>query len=145
MAIEIKSVKPGERLSYTSYFEVVNSDAKKGILEVKDTSGQVLSIQGKDFIESNIKSASQFKKTEKLGKNALAEKLFTSGDSVMQVEFLKQDGTPRTLIGYFTSQDVNLGRSNMVDLEVTTGHNMRQVDHRTIKSVIVNQVKYVSK
>lgn len=111
-------------------------------MQVEDQHGATITIAGKDFIEANLKSAAQFSKTEKLGKNALAEKLFTSGDAIMQVKFTKQDGEDRTLVGYFLSQDTNLGRSNMTDLDITKGHNMRQVDHRTLKEVIVNGVRY---
>jgi len=32
-----------------------------------------------------------------------------------------------------------------VDMEVTSGHNQRQVDPRTIQFVIVNNVKYILK
>lgn len=145
MAIEIKSAKPGERLSYTSYFQILSVNKRTGSMVVEDQHGQELTIAGKEFIETNMKSAAQYSTTEKLGKNALAEKLFTAGDAIMQVKFKKQDGKNRTLVGYFMSQDTNLGRSNMTDLEITKGHNLRQVDHRTLQEVIVNGVRYTSK
>jgi hypothetical protein len=145
MSLNFSKLKPGERLSNVSYFEVVSVSPKTETVTVRDANGTELDIVGKDFIEKSLKSSSQFEKTEKLGKNDLAEKLFTSGDTVMTVEFVKQDNTPRTLVGYFVSQDTNLGRSNFIDLNVTSGHAVRQVDHRTIKSVIVNNVKYVAR
>jgi hypothetical protein len=35
-----------------------------------------------------------------------------------------------------------LGRSHVEDLDITEGHRLRLVDHRTIRWIIVNCVKY---
>jgi len=38
-----------------------------------------------------------------------------------------------------------MGRSNVIDLLITTGSPTRQVDHRTLKSLILRDVKYTAK
>jgi len=56
-------------------------------------------------------------------------------------ELLK--GEERVLVGYLVQAEPALGRSTVVDLEVENGrHNIRQVDHRTLKRLIVNNTCY---
>jgi hypothetical protein len=52
-------------------------------------------------------------------------------------------GAERILKGYMLQIEPSLGRSNVYDLEVPRGqHGIRQVDHRTIKWLILRNVKY---
>lgn len=45
-----------------------------------------------------------------------------------------------------TNSDSNkLGRSNVLDLNAPHGMNFRQVDHRTLQEVIINDTKYTLK
>jgi len=39
----------------------------------------------------------------------------------------------------------NLGRSMVLDLEKPAGINFRQIDHRTIQSMVLKNIKYVVK
>jgi len=54
-------------------------------------------------------------------------------------------GEPRKLIGFMKRVDNGMGRSDVIDLEQPDGRNVRQVDHRTIKSLILMGTKYVVK
>jgi len=55
-------------------------------------------------------------------------------------------GTERTMVGYLDSTEPNMGRSKVVDLEVSAGkHQLRLVDHRTVKELILQDVRYVLK
>lgn len=52
-------------------------------------------------------------------------------------------GAERILKGYMLQSEPFMGRSNVYDLEVPRGqHAIRQVDHRTIKWLILRNVKY---
>jgi len=52
-------------------------------------------------------------------------------------------GEERTLIGYLLNAEPKLGRSMVIDLQVPAGkHNIRMIDHRTIQSLILKNVRY---
>ena len=51
-------------------------------------------------------------------------------------------GPPRRLIGRMKQLENGMGRSEVFDLELPPKNNVRQVDHRTIKSLILMGVKY---
>ena len=101
-------------------------------------------VQGRSLVEQELSSASQYDAIaeKKLTATELAEKFIHCGDSVFTVVFTKADGTERTLIGHFLSSEPLLGRSYVIDLEV---NERRLVDHRTIKSLITQNVRYVLK
>ena len=68
---------------------------------------------------------------------------------LLQVCFVKKDGSDRILTGYRVSNEDNpLGMSMVHDLEVMEGNPLRNVDHRTIKWFVAasqNPVKLVLK
>lgn len=56
------------------------------------------------------------------------------------------EGEQRTLIGHLYSIEPEMGRSQVVDLEIPRGtYRIRLVDHRTINWLILKNVKYVVK
>lgn len=57
-------------------------------------------------------------------------------------KFFKDGGEDRTMVGYLINTEHELGRSNVHDLDATTIHKIRQVDHRTIFELILKRVKY---
>jgi hypothetical protein len=143
MSTDFKKLKKGERLSFTNYVIVDKVNKRDGSINVTTSTGQRIQILGEEIIKK-FQSNTQHTKTKKLGKNALAEVLQNAGVKIFTVEFVTSKGDDRTLTGYYLSSEANLGRSNVIDLEAT-GHNMRQVDHRTIKSIIIDGTKYVAK
>lgn len=141
--MEFKKVKVGEVLSSTMYLTVVAVD--KDSIKVKDSIGQTFTIKGPKLIEESMSSADQFSKEEKVSMTRMAEVLTQAGDTAFTVVFVKQDGTERVLVGKLVDTENLLGRSNVIDLQVKQGTNLRQVDHRTIKSLIIKGVKYTIK
>lgn len=137
--MKFNDIKSGEYLSTTMYLKVV-SKTKDGVM-VKNTQGQEFEVRGTNLLETTFKSAAQFADTKKVTRTDLADILVNLGDQVFTVNFDKQDGTNRTLVGYKVSTENLMGRVNAIDLEVT-GYAQRQIDLRTIKSLIVNNVKY---
>ncbi len=50
-----------------------------------------------------------------------------------------------TIRGYLHSNENNLGRSVVVNLDLKSHNNIRMVDHRTIYSIIIRNIKYILK
>lgn len=55
------------------------------------------------------------------------------------------EGEECTLVCYIVSAEGSLGRSTVIDLSSNHANKFRQVDHRSIISVILRNVKYVNK
>lgn len=141
--MNFSNIKIGDVLSSTMYMHVAGKDSNS--IDVKDTAGRLFTVKGPKLIESTMASATQFDTEEKVSQTRAAEILTGAGDTVFCVEYIKQDGKERTLVGHLTTTENLMGRSNVVDLMITTGNPLRLADHRTIKSIILKGTKYTVK
>lgn len=141
--MKFAQIKKGEILSSTLYMEVLNKDGNS--VKVRDSNKNEFTVQGKGLIEKTMNSNTQFDTEEKVSRTQAVEALLTAGDTVFTVEFTKADGTDRVLVGRLINTENHMGRSNVEDLLTTDTHKLRQVDHRTIKSLILRGVKYTVK
>lgn len=140
--MELKKVNKGEILSMTNYMVVTGVNVKANTISVKDMNGMEFDIQGKSLIESGkIKSAAQYTSSVRVSRTELIEKLRTSNGVVLTVNFDKADSTNRTMICYYLNAEPGLGRSQVKDLE-DPSKPFKQVDHRTLQWIIINNVKY---
>lgn len=137
-------ISVGEHISYTDYLTVKSINKADGSIVVKNTSGNEMTVRGKTLIEG-MHSGNQFSTTEKLSRTAIIEKLEQAGDKVFTVVFLKADSSERTLTGHLLAVEPKMGRSSVRDLNIQSGNPIRLVDHRTIMSLIFDNVKYVAK
>ncbi len=142
---DFSSIKRGDRLSMTYYLKVNGVNTTEGSVDVTDQNGNNFTIRGKSLIENTIDSASQFSTVQKISRTEMVDILESAKDTVFTVNFDKQDGTNRTLVGHLLSAEPKMGRSNVADLEVVTGHNARQVDHRTLLWIVLKGIKYTVK
>lgn len=134
-------IKIGDIIQLTHNCEVKMVSASE--LTVYDKERNLtFSIVGKQLIDSTT-SGSYFSKTEKINKTDAAALLVRTHGRVFTVEFVTQDGRDRTLRGYLIGVDEHLGRSRCIDLDAPGEHKVRLVDHRTIKSLVYDGVKYV--
>jgi len=136
-------IKDGEYLSMISYVKVQKVEADKiKVTNIKQKNE--FYVQGRALVEEEFSSASQHDPAaeKKMTATELAERFIHCGDSVFTVVFTKADGTERTLIGHFLHSEPLLGRSYVLDLEV---NERRLVDHRTIRSLVTQNVRYVLK
>lgn len=117
----------------TGSLQVVNLDDKSEFF-----------VEGNELIEKSF-SADQFNSEVKLGKQALAEKLIHAYNRPFTVCFTKTDDADRVLRGRLIEPEPLLGRSMVEDLDLTGKHRLRLVDHRTIKWLVVDGIKYVAK
>jgi len=65
---------------------------------------------------------------------------------VKNVAKMLADGKDIEMVCRLTSENSKLGRSSIVDLnKPVDGWNLRQVDHRTLRELIINNTKYLLK
>lgn len=102
---------------------------------------QEFTVRGKDLIATFV-SADTYGEEQVVSKTQLAEKLVSAGHLPFTVCFVKARGGDRILRGRLLEHENLLGRSMVHDFDVTSGSPLREVDHRTIKWLVVNGVKY---
>lgn len=64
-------------------------------------------------------------------------------DKVKQLAKDVMSGEVVSIVGHLANQERMMGRSLIIDLNAPASNNFRQVDHRTIQSIILRNVKYV--
>jgi hypothetical protein len=141
-------VKQGDIMALVTYVKVDATLNNGTFLKVsnvdQEASAKTFEIHGKDIIEGSF-SADQFEEEVKVTKTKLAEILVSSHNRPFTVDYDKDDGTPRTLRGRLIHPEPLLGRSKVEDFDIKDSNRVRLVDHRTIRSLIVNGVKYTVK
>lgn len=141
--MKFENITVGERLSSTMYLEVLQKGTEE--IKVKDNFGREFIVRGTKLIEATMNSSRQFDSTESVSKTKAAEILLESNATVFEVIFDKANGEERTLVGYLLNTENLMGRSNVIDLAITSGNPLRQIDHRTIKSIISKDTRNVVK
>lgn len=130
--------KKNDIVSITKYFTV--SDASNSKVLAKDMeNGEMVEIKGVQLVES-LNSADYFSSSQKKTKTELAEILINAGVKPFTVVYEKQNGERRVMRARFLSTEPLLGRSIVSDLD--DDGQIKQVDHRTIESIILDKVKY---
>ena len=144
--MDTNKIKEGDLMAFTYYAKIktVVNDSQVVIADVDDNDNEI-TVTGKELLENSF-SADQYEREEKhASKTRVAETLVHSPNRPLSVCFLKSDGTERTLRGRLVKPEPLLGRSMVEDLDVKGDNRLRQVDHRTIKWLIVDGVKYTVK
>lgn len=115
-------------------------------LQCKDLdTGGLFTINGSNLVEQTF-SADVYESEKKITKTQAAELLVSSFGKPFSVTFEKTDGETRTLRGRLVKPEPLLGRSMVEDLDIPADqYRLRQVDHRTISSLVLNGVKYTVK
>lgn len=142
-----ENVKSGDLMAIMYYVKVKDKARDNQSMRVTDLDGNPggdITVTGKDLIASSF-SADSFQEEVKVGKLEAAELLISSHNRPLTVCFDKSDGTERILRGRLVSHEGLLGRSMVEDLDITDKNRLRQVDHRTLKWLVVEGVKYVVK
>lgn len=144
--VDASKINEGDLMAFTYYAKVktVVDNKQVVIMDVDDNDNEI-TVTGKELLENSF-SADQYEKEEKhASKTRVAETLVNSPNRPLSVCFLKTDGSERTLRGRLVKPEPLLGRSMVEDLDLKGDNRLRQVDHRTIKWLIVDGVKYTVK
>lgn len=148
---EPSKVQNGHLMAIIYYVTVESTHYNGEKLTVKDAVGDTgrIDINGKSLIEASL-SADQVHETVKVSRTQMAQLLIESHNRPFTVVFDKQDSKDgkdreRKLRGRLISHEALLGRSLVEDLDLPInekGGRTRLVDHRTLKSLIVDGTKY---
>jgi hypothetical protein len=145
-------MKKGDLVSTVEFCRVVSSEKDSVIVENIHTKLK-FEIEGDELIKE-LNSSDDFEKEKKVTKTALAERFIKCYNVVFTVCFIKATGDERVLRGRLMSHEPLMGRSYCEDLDLLSSlkddpkrveKSLRQVDHRTIKYLIVEGTKYVAK
>ena len=142
-AVNPDKVKQDDLMAFVYYAKVKNAFSQVLELENVDSTSE-FRVEGRALIEKGL-SADQFHETTKVTKTKAAEMLVSSYNRPLTVCFEKTNGEERVLRGRLVTPEPLLGRSMMEDLDIRGKNRLRLVDHRTIKYLVVEGVKYVVK
>lgn len=137
------SVKKGDMMTLLYFVKVENVQDNGEHLVVKDVDQDQGSVHvnGRTLVENSF-SADRYDEVKELNQTEVLKILIISYNRPFTVVFDKDNGEERTLRGRLISHDDLRGRSTVEDLDKPAGKRIRQVDHRTVKSLIVDGVKY---
>lgn len=147
-------VAPGHIMAVIHFVRVTQARRDELKIENLGAGPKTFSVIGTDLIRA-MPSADLFESEQKVTKTRAAEILVTAFNKPFSVAFEKQDGTERVLRGRLVQPEPLLGRSMCEDLDIEikpakaeTGANgaasrYRLVDHRTIKWLVLDGVRYV--
>jgi len=144
-----KTIEKDDVLSFNQYVKVVkNKQTRIGVHRIDvvnlDT-GHEFYIEGNQLIQESI-SADRYTDNKILIREKIAEILVRSFNRPFSVNFVKKDGTNRTIRARLVSSEHLMGRSMVEDLDIDIYNSrLRQVDHRTINWLIVDGIKYTAK
>jgi hypothetical protein len=154
--VKPEKVQAGDLMAIIYYVKVKDSPTacstfgagkeKMVVHDLLNNSGEI-QIIGKTLIENSL-SADFYDKEEKVTMTRLAEILCESPNRPLTVTFIKKDGSERKLRGRWIAQEHMLGRSFVEDLDIPKTDKedgLREVDHRSIKKLVVNGVCYTLK
>ncbi len=139
-------VKAGDLMAFIYYGKVkrVEDDGKSLRIKGLDSNQGEFTVAGASLVASSF-SADQYSEEERVTKTRAAQILIESFNRPLTVCFVKQAGQLRVLRGRLIRPEPLLGRSHVEDLDMTGQSRIRLVDHRTIKYLIVDGVKYIVK
>ena len=140
--VKLTDVKPGHIMAFTYWAKVKSAVGEHLVVEGLDPGVTEFHVQGAPLIEQSA-SADQVHETVKASMTEVAEKLINSPRRPLTVCFDKLDGTERVMRCHLIDHEALLGRSRVEDLDIPlTENRLRLVDHRTVKFLIVDGIKY---
>jgi hypothetical protein len=148
--LDCTKVRKDDILAIINYVKVTSVDCdgtkKAGtLLNVKNLDTDVaIKVEGEALI-GNSQSADRYEEEVKVSQSEMIDLLMASYNRPLTVVYDKKDGSERTLRGRYIHPEARRGYSYVEDLDNPVGDRRRQVDHRTLKMLIVDGVKYVLK
>ncbi len=152
--VQPDQVKAGDIHQLSYYVKVTANKGGRQIdtLNLYENNDPV-TFNGRALIERSF-SADQYHETREVSQTECIDVLLSAGQHPFTVEYTKDNGEYRKLRGVYISFDKR-GRSYVIDLDLARDEKqfsekgrdsrMREVDHRTLSSVILRGIRYVAK
>jgi hypothetical protein len=156
---EVKEIIDKENCKVTNPYNSQDLTMSRDIMEYEMNSGKLFSKEEKmsktNIVElmSNAKDC-VFTVTfhKQLDDKYVSEKISSAPKdtwgNATKIKSLSKDlshGAECTMTCFLIKSENKLGRSRVIDLNAPTGMNFRQVDHRTVTSLVLQNVKYTAK
>ena len=136
------NIKKGDILGDLHYFTVTDISETGAFFKDVDT-GEEWSVPIK-YMDIALKDAwhtENYATELKRCRSEVIRILLEAGVRPFTVEYVKANGENRKLRGIFIKGEPTMGRSIVKDLDKTED-NIRMVDHRTIKSLVIDNIKF---
>jgi hypothetical protein len=128
-------------LVLTHYVRVNAANPNKASVVDIDT-GLNFDIQGKALLERCL-TGDQHSKVQKVTKTEAAQLLISAFNKPIKLAFEKTDGSLREMRCRLVSPEPLLGRSMVEDLDIADPKDrIRQADHRTLKWIVLDDIRY---
>lgn len=137
----LAAAKPGDVMAFTYYAKVKSVGADRLTVEGLDAGLGEFQVIGLPLIEGSA-SADQVHETVRVSMTEAARLLVESPRRPLTVCFNKADGTERVMRCRLVDHEALLGRSRVEDLDNPEGDRLRLVDHRTLRWVVVDGIRY---
>ena len=170
---DASKLQVGNWFSQTAYYKVkAITDDESAVVSEQRYPARDLKM-ARNIMETEMNSGLVYDSEQKVTRTEILEKMMTAGESVMTVNFNKkidQDFIKQKLQGvnakkadfkklskeiskgqetsmtcFLLKQENGLGRSTVIDLNAAYKWGFRQIDHRTVNSMILKNVKYTVK
>lgn len=142
--VKPEQVKAGDVMAFVYFVKVAAVEDGGKRLTVEGLSKGApprFQVDGAGLVVGGL-SADQFHETVMVSMTEAAQTLSESYNTPLTVCFTKQNGEERVLRGRFLGVEPLLGYSWVEDLDKPDGDRVREVNHRTVKWLIVRGVKY---
>jgi hypothetical protein len=144
--LEPGKIKTGDIMMFPYYGKVGTSSIGGNLLGMNGLEHGLknYTVQGAELIKNSF-SADYFGREEKVNQTDMIDILTVSYNRPFTVCWDKADKSERVLRGRLVGPDMRRGYSMVEDLDNAEGDRIRQVDHRGLKWMIVDGVKYILK
>ncbi len=149
MITDLKAIKVDDIIQVTHYIKVTAVTTKQGEYivtgsDLDEDSLKTMHVQSNKLV-SRCRTADLYEREEEMSQSDIIDKLMAAYNNVFTVQYTKKDGSLRELRGRLISYDGRRGYSLVEDLDNEKDDRIRQVDHRTLSYLIIDNVKYVAR
>ena len=139
-------VEKGHLMAFLYYAKVDSVRMNGANLEVLglDNNQGSFGVHGLELVQNSF-SADQYEVEKKVNQTDMIDVLSVSYNRPFTVCYKTEKDEERILRGRLVQPDMRRGRSMCEDLDKPDGDRIRLVDHRTLKWLIVDGVKYILK
>jgi len=143
--VDVNAITPGDVMTFTYKARITGKSGSGNhvcLSAVNLENNAPFEIRGTDLVKAGL-SADYYAEEVTASLTKVAEIFAGSKNVPFTVTFEKQNGEIRKLRGWMLHASNSLGQSRVLDLDLPPEDRQRTVEHKKIKSLIVEGTKYV--